>query len=165
MKSYKINIIFFCSLLALFILSYSQDSDKHDIKTTPAFLIASKILVNKYVAQDKDLIIVFNIYNIGDDAAYDITLKDKIFDADSFITEHGIADVKWDKINAKENVTHSIILKPKFAGNYNLTFAEISYLDSPNSVKHQSFYTSAPGVVHIIPLKEYQKLFSSHLLL
>ena len=82
-----------------------------------------------------------------------MSLKDASFDEQDFEILHGLLEVSWDKIPAypllclyvylystlrviiltgtisNNNVTHTVIAKPKFAGTHNMSYAEVNYSD------------------------------------
>lgn len=129
-----------------------------------ARLLASKTILNQLLVEDKDLTIQYEIYNVGASSALDVNLKDNGFPDADFDVIHGSLAVRWSRIGPGHNVSHAIILRPKKAGYYNFTAAELSYLQSESATEPQFAYTSAPGEGGIINFREYDRKFSSHVL-
>jgi len=127
-----------------------------------ANLLVSKVVLNKYLVQGKDLTIEYNIYNVGDGAAYQVMLRDATFPPSDFQPISGMAEVKWDKIPAGENVTHAMVVMPMRPGYFNFTSADVTYKTSENAQESQVGYSSAPGEGGIVSLVDYERVFSPH---
>lgn len=69
--------------------------------------------------------------------ASSVKLEDKNFPADKFEYLSGFDQVKWARIPASSNVSHTAVLKPKIVGPYNFTSAVVSYLPSDKNSKTQ----------------------------
>lgn len=93
-----------------------------------------------------------------------VRLTDNSFSTDSFEIASGSLDVSWARIAPGSNVTHAVIVKPKSAGVFNFTSAEISYLATENDNEKTVGYTSAPGQGRIIAFQDYDRKFSPHYL-
>jgi translocon-associated protein subunit beta len=129
-----------------------------------ARLLASKVILNQYAVENKDLTVIYEIYNIGGSPAIDARLVDKSFPDSDFEVVHGNLEVTWQRIGPGYNVSHVVILRPKNAGYFNFTAAEISYLPSETESEPQHGYTSAPGEGGIVSFRDYDRKFSSHVL-
>jgi len=129
-----------------------------------ARLLVSKNILNVYLVQDKDLTVQYDIYNIGSSSAIDTELVDKSFAAEDFDVVHGSLAVKWQRIGPASNVSHVVIVRPKRAGQFNFTSADISYLPSDSATDRQHAYTSAPGEGGVVNFKDYDRKFSPHVL-
>lgn len=61
--------------------------------------------------------------------------------------------MKWDRIPAGGNVSHSVAIKPRQAGSFNYTAAVITYLAAEDAGEMRTSYSSAPGESYIYYLK------------
>ena len=92
-----------------------------------AKLLASKTIVNQIMVENKDLTVLYKIYNVGSNSAYNVALKDVSFPATDFKVVKGQSSVKWSSIPPNGNVTHVLIVQPIRAGYVNFTAAQLSY--------------------------------------
>merc|ERR1712108_131654 len=75
-----------------------------------ARLLVGKHIQNKYLVEGMDLVVKYNLFNIGDAAAVDITLTEGGFGADDFDVVGGQSAVKFDRLAAGANTTHALVL-------------------------------------------------------
>jgi len=128
-----------------------------------ARLVASKFLLSNYAVEGKEFVIDYRIYNVGDKAALKVTLDDRHnFPTGYFDNVRGLLQVRWDRIGAGSNVTHSVALKPRQFGSVNYTAAIITYLPSEDADGPRMGYTTAPGEGYIYAMKDYERKFSPH---
>merc|ERR1712088_471876 len=112
---------FSLALLAASAIAESESPDK-------ARLVVSKKTETKILAQNQDLTFSYKIYNIGKEAALDVSMKDSNFDsADDFEVVSGSAEGNWARIDPDGSITHDITVKPLKAGQQNITSATLTY--------------------------------------
>jgi len=128
-----------------------------------ARLIATKKVQNTYLVEGKDILVEYNLYNVGNLPALNVQLTDASFGPESFEIVAGRVQVKFDRIPPGANVSHSVVVRANQYGYFNFTAAEVSYVPSEDSQNVQIGYTSAPGEGAIVPLKEFNRRFSAHL--
>ena len=110
-----------------------------------------------------DLVVKYNLFNIGDAAAVDITLTEGGFGADDFDVVGGQSAVKFDRLAAGANTTHALVLRPTKYGYFNFTSAEVTYRVSEEEDSETKIgFSSEPGQGVIIALKDYDRQFSAH---
>ena len=90
-------------------------------------LLASKSILNSLVVENKDLSVVYKIYNVGSSPAFNVMLNDESFGADDFNVVRGQSSVQWSSIPPSGNVTHVLVLQPLKSGAFNFTAAKLSY--------------------------------------
>ncbi|GFY04292.1 translocon-associated protein subunit beta [Trichonephila clavipes] len=129
---------------------------------SPARLLVHKRLLNKYLVEGRDVVVDYNIYNIGESAAYRIQLRDSSFPSTDFETVIGFLNIKLDRMGPNSNISHTVILRPKRTGLFNFTAAEVTYLPSEDSQELQVSYSTEPGEAVIIPAKDFDRKFSPH---
>lgn len=79
---------------------------------TDAKILASKFLLSRYAVEDKEFVVDYRLYNVGDKIATKVTLDDTAnFHPQYFETIKGVLSVEWDRIPPGSNVSHSVILK------------------------------------------------------
>ncbi len=71
--------------------------------------------------------------------------------------------MKWDKIQPGANVSHTVVLRPKVAGRFNLTSAQIVYFPSEEATEPRVGYSTAPGETNVYWLRDYERKFSPRL--
>merc|ERR1712150_341747 len=81
-------------------------------KEKEARLLVGKHIQNKYLVEGMDLVVKYNLFNIGDAAAVDITLTEGGFGTDDFDVVGGQSAVKFDRLAAGANTTHALVLRP-----------------------------------------------------
>jgi len=152
-----------CLLLAL---SYGYTADSQASTSTgedPARLLISKQLLNKYVVESMDVVIKYNVYNVGSVTATNVQLKDASFGPD-FKVVGGHTDVNFGRIPPAANVTHTLVVRPIKFGYYNFTAAQVTYKSGDESPELLQGWSSEPGEGYIAPFREFDKRFSPHLL-
>lgn len=150
---------------------------------TRAKLLVSKQILNKYLVEQRDVMVKYTLFNVGNGPATHVTLEDQGFPAEAFDLVSGKLEVQLDRISPASNVTHVVIVRPRAHGYFNFTAAAITYRpveSSPsvrlflvNSLKQliliffvlmqlQYAISSEPGEGGIINLAQFDKQFSSH---
>jgi len=128
-----------------------------------ARIVASKFLLSNYAVEGKVFVIDYRLYNVGDKPALKVILDDRHnFPTQYFEIVRGLLQVRWDRIGAGANVTHSVALKPRQFGSVNYTAAVITYLPSEDVTEPRTGYSSSPGEGYIYALKDYERKFSPH---
>jgi len=124
-------------------------------------MLASKFLLSRYAVEEKEFVVDYRLYNVGDKTATKVTLDDSLnFHAQYFEIIKGALIVEWDRIAPGSNVSHSIILKPLYFGSINYTAAEISYFPSETATAARKAYTTSPGEGYIYRLRDYERRFA-----
>jgi translocon-associated protein subunit beta len=125
-----------------------------------ARLLVSKMALSQYAVESKDFVIQYVIYNIGDKPAVRVSLDDKhAFSTAYFDLVAGTLHAKWARIAPGQNVTHSVVLRPRETGAFNITTAIVSY--QPGDGDEVRYATSsAPGEIYIYRQRDYDKKFS-----
>ena len=98
-------------------------------------------------------------------AALSVKLEDNNFPADKFETVTGFNKMKWARIPPSSNVTHSLTVRPKVGGLFNVTSALVSYLPSEKNGQTQYGYSSDIGEVYIQTQRDYNRKFASNLVI
>lgn len=125
-----------------------------------ALLLTSKTLENNLVAQGQDIVVKYVIYNIGNEAAKDVSLVENNFHSQYFAIQ-GLTSAKWNQIGAGENATHVLVVVPNFSGYFNFTPALVSYTTGGEI---EETLTSSPGVLGVVSEGDYYRQFDPHYL-
>ncbi|XP_054160177.1 translocon-associated protein subunit beta-like [Oppia nitens] len=133
---------------------------------TPARLLIEKQILNKYLVESRDIVVNYNIFNVGQSAAVDVHIADSSFPAEHFDVVSGALKVTISRLAPGSNLTHTSVVRPKIGiwGRFNFTAAEVTYLPIEDSKDIQVAYTSEPGEGFIVSLKEFDRRFSPHVL-
>lgn len=65
------------------------------------------------------------------------------------------------KIAPGENVTHSVVVRPRSYGIFNHTAAQITYYPKEDSKEVRVGFTTAPGEGNVYRLRDYERLYTS----
>nr|SVE77282.1 EOG090X0EPM [Daphnia lumholtzi]SVE77897.1 EOG090X0EPM [Daphnia lumholtzi]SVE78527.1 EOG090X0EPM [Daphnia lumholtzi]SVE79156.1 EOG090X0EPM [Daphnia lumholtzi] len=133
-------------------------------EATPAKLLFSKQILNKYLVEGMDIVIKYSLFNVGGTAALDVKVADNTFGPQDFEVVGGQLKVTIDRIPPGSNATHVVVVRPSKYGYFNFTAAEVSYLPSEDATEALVGLSSEPGQGAIVPFKEYDRKFSPHLL-
>jgi len=134
--------------------------------TTPARLLIEKQILNKYLVESRDIVVNYNIFNVGQSPAVDVVISDTSFSEEHFDFVSGVLKFSVPRLGPSSNITHSAVVRPKVGiwGRFNFTAGEVSYLTAEDSKEPQLGFTSEPGEGFIVSLKEFDRRFSPHVL-
>ncbi|KAL1420918.1 hypothetical protein MTO96_004289 [Rhipicephalus appendiculatus] len=131
-------------------------------EVTEARLLVQKRILNKFLVEGKDIIVDYNIYNVGGSAALDIKLSDNSFNPAYFEVTSGLLSFKLNRLAPGSNVTHTVVIRPLTFGYFNFTSADVSYRTSEDSQELQFAHTAEPGQGGIMPVRDFDRKFSPH---
>ncbi|OQR78683.1 translocon-associated protein subunit beta isoform 1 [Tropilaelaps mercedesae] len=133
-------------------------------RTPEARLLSLKKVLNRYLVENRDVSIHYELYNVGDATAVNVKLIDRTFPPSDFDVVSGSLEATFPKIPAGTNVTHSVVVRPNKYGMFNFTSAEVTYeLGERNSEIRRSL-TTEPGQGGIMPEVDFERRFSPHYL-
>lgn len=104
----------------------------------------------------------YTVHNVGNAAALEVEITDNSFPADHFALVSGELNARIDRVPPHTNVTHTVVIRPKKAGYFNFTSAEVLYRKKEETAGVQIAATSEPGMAYFTPYRDYDKKFSSH---
>jgi len=154
------------SLFSVFVLILFTLSTAEEEVAGPARLLIEKQILNKYLVENRDIIVHYNIFNVGQSAAIDVHVSDASFSTEHFDIISGIFKFSIPRLGPGSNITHTSVIRPKKGiwGRFNFTAGEVTYLTSEDAKDAQIGYTSEPGEGFIVSLKEFDRRFSPHVL-
>ncbi|CAG2174404.1 unnamed protein product [Oppiella nova] len=149
----------FCLALNVLVLAEEE-------AVTAARLLIEKQILNKYLVENRDIVVNYNIFNVGQSPAIDVHITDNSFSSEHFDVMSGVLKVTIARLGPGSNITHTSVVRPKAGiwGRFNFTAGEVTYLVSEDSKDIQLGYTSEPGEGFIVSLKEFDRRFSPHVL-
>uniref|UniRef100_A0A915MIZ2 Electron transfer flavoprotein subunit beta n=1 Tax=Meloidogyne javanica TaxID=6303 RepID=A0A915MIZ2_MELJA len=138
----------------------SESVDKKPLNS--ARILTSKFTLSQYAVENMDFVIEYILYNVGDRTALKVTMDDRnSFPTQSFETVKGFLHVHWEEIAPGENVTHSVVVRPRTFGIFNYTSAMVTYYPTNDAKQAIISYSTAPGEGNIYRLKDYERRFAS----
>jgi len=154
----------FLSVFVLILLNIFVTADEE--VATPARLLIEKQILNKYLVENRDIIVHYNIFNVGGSAAVDVQISDASFSTEHFDIISGVFKFSIPRLGPGSNITHTSVIRPKQGiwGRFKFTAGEVTYLASEDAKDAQIGYTSEPGEGFIVSLKEFDRRFSPHVL-
>ena len=142
--------------ISIFLIG-STIGDEGDAK-----LVLIKTVLNDIITEGQDLAVEYKLFNIGDGTASDVILADTTFPDTAFEVVKGLSSVKWDFIHSASNVSHLLVMRPIKSGPFNFTSSVVQYVASEGS--DSTFgYSNEIGELDIITLKDFNRIYASHL--
>lgn len=115
--------IFFIVVLASLSLAFATETAEE----SRARLLVSKQILNKYLVENRDILVKYSLFNVGNGVATHVSISDRGFPHEAFDLVSGKLEATIDRIPPSANVTHVVVVRPKAHGYFNFTAAEVSY--------------------------------------
>ena len=117
---------------------------------------------NKYLVEGMDIVVKYNLFNVGDNAATNVQVQDNGFRAEDFDIVAGQTKYRLDRVAPGSNASHTVVVRPKKFGYFNFTAAEVTY-KAGDSAAILTGLSSDPGQGTIIASRDYDRQFSAHM--
>ncbi|CAD5222329.1 unnamed protein product [Bursaphelenchus xylophilus] len=147
-------------VLALVVAQEDVLLEKPKAPLNSAKILASKTPLSQYAIENMEFVLEYFLVNIGDKPATKVRLDDrKAFPTQDYELVKGLLQVHWDSLAPGENVTHSVVVKPRRFGLFNHTSAVISYYPTEDAKEARIGYSTAPGEGTIYSQRSYERRF------
>lgn len=138
--------------------AFSQEVEKAPLNS--ARILASKLPLSQYAIENMEYVVEYFLVNVGDKPAAKVSLDDrKAFPTQDYELVKGLLQVHWDKLPAGENVTHSVVIKPRKYGIFNHTSAVVSYYPTEDAKEARISFSSSLGENTVYSQKSYNRQF------
>jgi len=132
-------------------------------------LIVHKKVDSEYegvFAYGNNFTVSVDIYNVGNGAAYDVTVTDSWPEStssgtDAFVLTEGTFSASWPEIAAGAKVTHNFTIVPKFEGRFDGSRATGQYQPTPDAEAKVVISTSMTPM-SVLSAEQYAKHFAKH---
>ena len=74
-----------------------------------------------------DIVVKYNVFNVGDNAATNVKVVDNGFRAEDFDLVSGQLKYKLERVAPGANSSQTVVVRPKKFGYFNFTAAEVTY--------------------------------------
>jgi len=154
-------------LVGLVFLSLGITCYAETTNPTPKILFNKELLQSEIVS-GREFVVSYEIYNVGDGAAYDLEFEDmESWPENRYELVCGLLKTHLDKLAPGENFTNLVALRPKVSGRFELelnTFGFVQYRISPKGEKESCFSTNLDYEFDkILPRSEKERKISHHL--
>ena len=109
-----------------------------------------------------DIVVKYNLYNVGDNAATNVKVVDNGFRAEDFDIVSGQLKYKLNRVEPGANSSQTVLVRAKKFGYFNFTAAEVTYSGEGAGVTLTDL-SSDPGQGVIIAARDYDRQFSAHM--
>merc|ERR1712000_533762 len=100
-----------------------------------ARLVISRAILNEELIIGKDTVVNVEIYNVGDEPAYDIEYTE-MGAFEQFEPVVGVSTgASWPKLSPGSKISHNFVVRPVATGSFVVGNAEVSYRDHGNSAE------------------------------
>ena len=116
---------------------------------------------NKFLVEGMDIVVKYNLFNVGDNAATNVQVSDAGFRQEDFDVVAGQTRYRLDRVPPGANASHTLVVRPKKFGYFNFTAAEVVYSAGEGGAPVVGL-SSDPGQGVIIASRDYERQFSAH---
>ena len=124
-------------------------------------LIQLMQISNKFLVEGMDIVVKYNLFNVGDNAATNVQVSDSGFRQEDFDVVAGQTKYRLDRVPPGANASHTVVVRPKKFGYFNFTAAEVIYSAGEGGAPVVGL-SSDPGQGVIIASRDYERQFSAH---
>ncbi|KAI3386116.1 hypothetical protein SNEBB_011321 [Seison nebaliae] len=126
-----------------------------------ANLLVKKSILNSFYAESIDLIIKYDVYNVGESDAYNVIVKDT-YEIDDLKLKSDSSELKWSKIVHKTNVSAVIIYEPLQPKIMNISVGLIQYEQEEGGSTRQIGRSNKMPQIAVMAFNEYSRQYASH---
>ncbi|CAB3406539.1 unnamed protein product [Caenorhabditis bovis] len=124
-----------------------------------ANLLISKTPLSRFAVENTHYLIEYQFINIGDTAATNVILDDRgSFPTSHFHIEKGSLRVIYEEVPARSNITHVVVIKPRFVGEVESLPANVTFYDGNEYATTQS---TAYGKYYVYNTKSFMRFYNS----
>mmetsp|Transcript_25602 Transcript_25602/g.44128 ORF Transcript_25602/g.44128 Transcript_25602/m.44128 type:complete len:189 (-) Transcript_25602:32-598(-) len=111
-----------------------------------AFLIVEKHALSAEAVEQKDFFLQYDLFNVGLSPAFEVSLNDTdAWPEEQWELVTGLLSASWEKILPGQNLSHSVVLRPKKPSVYVPNPAKVHYRPAAKSPLQLTFSTTLPA--------------------
>merc|ERR1711963_184940 len=119
-------------------------------------ILVSRSILNHELLVNKDAVVNVEIYNVGEEAAYDIEYKE-LGSFDEFETVIGAHSASWPKLAPGAKISHNFVVRPAEEGQIVVGNAHVEYRSASNEAHSDRMEYNVEA------FSEYQRATAPHL--
>ncbi|KAG9510184.1 TBC1 domain family member 10A, partial [Fragariocoptes setiger] len=153
----------FNTIYILLVMSIAVVTVQSQQTTSNARLLVDKQILNKYIVEERDVVVNYHILNIGGSTARDVQVTDDTFLPTKFQVINGYTSFSVTELASGTNLTHVVILRPlpNSWGQHMFGPAKVTYKKN-DAGDVQIGYSSELGEGYIVATRTFDRKFSSH---
>jgi len=120
----------------------------------PAAAQTGVLLLYKTLQTDRDSVVVgknltlqVTALNVGTGPAYNVVLSEKGYSEEAFEVVETPSDLSFDQIEIGDNVTYTVVIKPKQAGKFKPMQSQVTYVPETDGEEQFGVSTEIPEIV------------------
>eukprot|EP00033_Pygsuia_biforma_P000970 GCRY01001112.1.p1 GENE.GCRY01001112.1~~GCRY01001112.1.p1 ORF type:complete len:228 (-),score=46.88 GCRY01001112.1:124-711(-) len=151
------------ALICVLVLLGTAFAEFEEEEQKRAFLLVHKVFETEQPVTGSDLIVRYDIYNIGNEVATEVSLEDDSWPLDEFDRIEGLPSKKWGRIDAGEKVNLTFTLKPTVEGLFKTAPAVVLYKPTPDAELPITVTSTDDVYIYMVSNEDWERMNDMHL--